>query len=158
MRRLKKGHRSIHPLQNAEVELLNQWIPLRTNYLKTSDNEWLFLSQLGRKLSRQRIYIMIRDYALASDITSIAHPHMLSHACGYELADQGMDTRLIQDYLGHRNIRHTVHYTSGNINGLKLTLRFEINTFNIKITAAYSDYITLSKNNYKYTSRCCVPR
>jgi type 1 fimbriae regulatory protein FimB len=36
---------------------------------------------------------------------------MLRHACGYALADQGADTRLIQDYLGHRNIQHTVRYT-----------------------------------------------
>lgn len=36
-------------------------------------------------------------------------------ACGYALANQGMDTRLIQDYLGHRNIRHTVLYTASNV-------------------------------------------
>ncbi|EIJ8311986.1 tyrosine-type recombinase/integrase, partial [Salmonella enterica] len=36
------------------------------------------------------------------------------HACGYALADNGADTRLIQDYLGHRNIRHTVRYTASN--------------------------------------------
>jgi site-specific recombinase XerC len=39
---------------------------------------------------------------------------MLRHACGFALADQGADTRLIQDYLGHRNIHHTVHYTATN--------------------------------------------
>jgi site-specific recombinase XerD len=39
---------------------------------------------------------------------------MLRHACGYELAERGADTRLIQDYLGHRNIRHTVRYTASN--------------------------------------------
>ncbi|OTA14182.1 FotT [Xenorhabdus beddingii] len=39
---------------------------------------------------------------------------MLRHACGYALADNGVDTRLIQDYLGHRNIRHTVRYTASN--------------------------------------------
>ena len=36
------------------------------------------------------------------------------NACGYALADQGADTRLIQDYLGHRNIQHTVRYTATN--------------------------------------------
>ncbi|EPJ0883834.1 tyrosine-type recombinase/integrase, partial [Citrobacter freundii] len=36
------------------------------------------------------------------------------HGCGYALADNGIDTRLIQDYLGHRNIRHTVIYTASN--------------------------------------------
>ena len=35
-------------------------------------------------------------------------------ACGFALADQGADTRLIQDYLGHRNSQHTVKYTATN--------------------------------------------
>jgi type 1 fimbriae regulatory protein FimB len=42
------------------------------------------------------------------------HPHKLRHACGFGLADLGADTRLIQDYLGHRNIQHTVCYTATN--------------------------------------------
>jgi HEPN pEK499 p136/Phage integrase family len=44
----------------------------------------------------------------------LAHPQMLPHACGFALADQGADTRLIQDYLRHRNIQHTVRYTATN--------------------------------------------
>ena len=39
------------------------------------------------------------------------HPHMLRHACGFFLAEEGTDTRLIQDFLGHKNIQHTVRYT-----------------------------------------------
>ncbi len=39
------------------------------------------------------------------------HPHMLRHACGFYLANKGIDTRSIQHYLGHRNIQHTVRYT-----------------------------------------------
>jgi type 1 fimbriae regulatory protein FimB/type 1 fimbriae regulatory protein FimE len=39
------------------------------------------------------------------------HPHMLRHACGYKLANEGHGTRAIQHYMGHRNIQHTVHYT-----------------------------------------------
>jgi type 1 fimbriae regulatory protein FimB/type 1 fimbriae regulatory protein FimE len=39
------------------------------------------------------------------------HPHMLRHACGYKLANDGHDTRAIQDYLGQNNITHTVRYT-----------------------------------------------
>ena len=40
-----------------------------------------------------------------------AHAHMLRHACGYALANAGHDTRALQDYLGHKNIQHTVRYT-----------------------------------------------
>ena len=39
------------------------------------------------------------------------HPHMLRHATGYKLANDGHDTRAIQQYLGHKNIQHTVRYT-----------------------------------------------
>ena len=40
-----------------------------------------------------------------------AHPHMLRHGCGFKLANDGVDTRALQHYLGHRNIMHTVRYT-----------------------------------------------
>ncbi len=39
------------------------------------------------------------------------HPHMLRHSTGFKLASDGQDTRVIQLYLGHRNIQHTVLYT-----------------------------------------------
>ena len=38
-------------------------------------------------------------------------PHMLRHSCGFALANKGADFRVIQDYLGHRDPRHTVRYT-----------------------------------------------
>jgi integrase len=41
----------------------------------------------------------------------LVHVHMLRHACGYAMANAGHDTRLIQDWLGHRAIQHTARYT-----------------------------------------------
>ena len=38
-------------------------------------------------------------------------PHMLRHSCGYYLADKGTDLRSMQAYLGHRDPKHTAHYT-----------------------------------------------
>jgi len=46
-----------------------------------------------------------------ADITFPIHPHMLRHACGFKLANDGQDTRAVQHYLGHKNIQHTVRYT-----------------------------------------------
>jgi type 1 fimbriae regulatory protein FimB/type 1 fimbriae regulatory protein FimE len=37
---------------------------------------------------------------------------MLRHSAGYKLAGDGHDTLSIQDYLGHKDIRHTVRYTA----------------------------------------------
>ncbi len=39
------------------------------------------------------------------------HPHMLRHPCGFQLANQAYDLRLIQDYFGHRNRMHIMRYT-----------------------------------------------
>ena len=47
----------------------------------------------------------------ASGLEIKVHPHMLRHACGFKLANDGVDTRALQAYLGHRNIQHTVRYT-----------------------------------------------
>ena len=40
------------------------------------------------------------------------HPHMLRHACGYALANKGIDTRTLQAYLGHRSINSTTRYAA----------------------------------------------
>lgn len=74
----------------------------------------IFISRRGSRLSRQQAYRIIRDAGIEAGTVTQTHPHMLRHACGYELAERGADTRLIQDYLGHRNIRHTVRYTASN--------------------------------------------
>ena len=110
IRRLKNGFSTVHPLQSKEKQLLEQWM----NQRPVSEEGWLFPNAQGKHLSRQYMYKQLRRYGLLAGLAVRVHPHMLRHACGYELAEQGMDTRLIQDYLGHRNIRHTVHYTAGN--------------------------------------------
>lgn len=62
---------------------------------------------------------VICEYAKALNDQAIDHgdrvdPHMLLHACDVALAEQGADTRIIRDYLGHRNIQQTVNYTATN--------------------------------------------
>ncbi|EDK0309350.1 tyrosine-type recombinase/integrase, partial [Salmonella enterica] len=115
IRRLKNGFSTVHPLHQKEVALLKAWVKLRHGYICDPSRNWLFLSMYGEKISRQWIYKICKKYGRKSGIPVNIHPHMLRHACGYALANQGMDTRLIQDYLGHRNIRHTVLYTASNV-------------------------------------------
>ena len=57
------------------------------------------------------VWVMIRHYGELAGLPVEAHPHMLRHACGYKLANEGHDTRSLQQYLGHKNIQHTVRYT-----------------------------------------------
>lgn len=112
--RLKNGLSTTHPLETTEKRLLQRWLKKRQSCRNLDDQDWLFLSQKGYRLSRQRIFRMLREYGRRAGLEVEAHPHMLRHACGYALADNGADTRVIQDYLGHRNIQHTVLYTAAN--------------------------------------------
>lgn len=73
-----------------------------------------FVSERRTALNRRSAWVAVRRYGELAELSVETHPHMLRHACGYALADQGADTRLIQDYLGHRNIQHTVRYTATN--------------------------------------------
>jgi integrase len=54
---------------------------------------------------------MIEGAGRVGRVSLEAHPHMLRHACGYALANRWHDTRALQAYLGHKNIRHTVRLT-----------------------------------------------
>ncbi|HGM5835936.1 TPA: tyrosine-type recombinase/integrase [Serratia marcescens] len=113
IRRLKGGLCSEHPLLPEENTALQRWLQQR-QYTPGQHLPWLFLSRQGGRLSRQRFYQLVREYGKRAALPLDIHPHMLRHACGYNLANRGNDTRLIQDYLGHKNIRHTVLYTAAN--------------------------------------------
>jgi type 1 fimbriae regulatory protein FimB len=110
--RLKAGLSTTHPLRGDEIKAIKAWLAIRARMEPETDA--FFISERRRPLSRNTIWLMIRAYGRRADLPIEAHPHMLRHACGFALADQGADTRLIQDYLGHRNIQHTVMYTATN--------------------------------------------
>lgn len=114
IRRIKNGFSTTHPIQNEEKVLLLRWLKLRQEKLGEKTSPWLFISARRQRISRQQVYTLVREYGGIADLPVRLHPHVLRHSCGYALANQGLDTRLIQDYLGHRNIRHTVHYTASN--------------------------------------------
>jgi type 1 fimbriae regulatory protein FimB len=110
--RLKQGLSTTHPLRLEEIKAIRKWLTERAK--KRFNTPALFVSERGTPLSRKTAWAFIKGYGEAAGLAIAAHPHMLRHACGYALADQGADTRLIQDYLGHRNIQHTVRYTAAN--------------------------------------------
>jgi site-specific recombinase XerD len=111
VRRLKKEKPAVHPIYNGgELKSLYEWLKIRNGII--SENDDLFLSEQRTPLNRTTVWLMLQKYGKAAGLDSLAiHPHMLRHACGYDLANRGNDTRLIQGFLGHQNIQHTVRYT-----------------------------------------------
>ncbi|MFZ6815814.1 tyrosine-type recombinase/integrase [Undibacterium sp. Rencai35W] len=72
---------------------------------------YIFTSERGAPLSTDGFRKTLARLEKKAGFELRIHPHMLRHGCGFKLANDGVDTRVIQDYLGHKNIQHTVAYT-----------------------------------------------
>jgi type 1 fimbriae regulatory protein FimE len=103
--RLKNGIASTHPIRGPELRALRE---LKRDY---SESPYLFVSELGGPLTPATVRKLITRAGEKAKLPFPIHPHMLRHSTGYKLANDGQDTRAIQQYLGHRNITHTVRYT-----------------------------------------------
>jgi type 1 fimbriae regulatory protein FimB len=115
VRRLKRGLDVEHPVAGDELRAIKRYCALRTDALP-----WLFISERGQPLTRQSVNYLVAEAASRAGLPPV-HPHMLRHSCGFALANRSYDLRLIQDYLGHRDPKHTVHYTrvaAGRFEGL----------------------------------------
>lgn len=105
VKRLKGSLSTEHPISGEAVRALRA-------YLRTRDDKlpWVFVTERGEPFTRQGLHYLIGSIAQRAGLHHV-HPHMLRHGCGFALANRGRDTRLIQDYLGHQDIRNTVIYT-----------------------------------------------
>ena len=109
IKRLKDGLSMTHPLQDEKLRVIKAW--LADHARMKPDTGAFFISEWRSPLSRKTTWLTIRNYGRRARLPVEAHPHMLRHACGYKLANDGHDTRALQHYLGHKNIQHTVRYT-----------------------------------------------
>lgn len=106
IRRLKGSRDCSHRIEGDELRLLRQ------HSRQENKGRWIFMSERRTPLTVSSVHKMVKKFGLLAGLDFQIHPHMLRHACGYYLANKGYDTRSIQDYLGHKNIQHTVAYTT----------------------------------------------
>lgn len=103
--RLKNGLPSQHPLFGPEIRALRQ---LQRVY---PDTDYIFMTERAAPITTDTFRKIITRAGELAKIGMPIHPHMLRHSTGFKLANDGIDTRSIQHYLGHKNIQHTVRYT-----------------------------------------------
>ena len=103
--RLKNGLAATHPIRGPELRALRE---LKRDY---PSSPYMFVSELGGPMTPATVRKLITRAGEKAKLPFPIHPHMLRHSTGYKLANDGHDTRSIQQYLGHRNITHTVRYT-----------------------------------------------
>ena len=105
VRRLKNGIDSVHPVQGDELRALRE---LRRE--QEPQSSFVFTSERAGPMTRSNVAKMIEA---AGDRAGLphCHPHMLRHTAGHLLADAGHDTRRLQLWLGHSDIKHTAAYS-----------------------------------------------
>jgi type 1 fimbriae regulatory protein FimE len=103
--RVKNGSSSVHPIRGPELRALRR---LQRDYRASP---YVFVTERVGPMTDSNVRKMIARAGVEAELPFPVHPHMLRHACGYKLANDGHDTRAIQHYLGHRNITHTTRYT-----------------------------------------------
>jgi integrase len=104
--RVKGSADSVHPLSGRELRALR-----RLKREQEPASPFIFTSERGSPFTAAGFRKMVARLGAAAGFDYPVHPHMLRHACGYKLANDGVDTRSLQAYLGHKNIQHTVRYT-----------------------------------------------
>ena len=106
VRRAKGSKSGMHTLERDEVNALRRLAPSGR-----SRSGLVFRSERGGPLSARAFRDVLDRAAADAGLPFTVHPHMLRHACGFELTRAGHPTRMVQEWLGHRNIQHTVRYT-----------------------------------------------
>jgi site-specific recombinase XerD len=105
-RACSEGRLSVEqPIAGDGLRAIRRYLATRTDALPG-----LFVSERDQPLTRQAVNYLVAAAAARANLTGV-HQHTLRHSCGFALADNGHDLQFIQDYLGHRDPRHTVDYT-----------------------------------------------
>jgi integrase/recombinase XerD len=121
LRCIGKGNKErIIPLGKKAIQSIKKYLEASRPYLlRKKESEFLFLSRLGKKISRQSFWKIIRRYAKEAGINKPIKPHTLRHSFATHLLERGADLRSVQEMLGHSNISTTQIYTHVNKDRLK---------------------------------------
>lgn len=107
-RRQKGSKSSVHPMKRDEIDAIERVLRDRT----VRGTDYVFASERGARLARNGFWRVMSETGKRAGLAMNVYTHQLRHACGYYLANKGCDLRLIQEYLGHRQVQNTVRYTT----------------------------------------------
>jgi len=108
----KGGKERIVPLGRKAKAAIEKYLgKVRGELLKGRSDAHLFLTRLGRRVSRQSFWKMIKRYTRLAGIKKDITPHTLRHSFATHLLERGADLRVVQEMLGHADISTTQIYT-----------------------------------------------
>ena len=108
----KRDKQRIVPIGDKARQLVSEYLQSsRPAFVKKRTSSALFLTRLGRAMSRQCFWKILKDRTARAGITKPISPHMLRHSFATHLLDHGADLRSVQMMLGHASIATTQIYT-----------------------------------------------
>jgi type 1 fimbriae regulatory protein FimB len=105
VKRSKNSLDTEQAIEGDELRAIKRYLGTREDHLP-----WLFVSERGQPMTRQAVNYLIKEAGERAGLGRV-WPHMLRHSAGYALSNKGHDFRLLQDFMGHRDPRHTSRYT-----------------------------------------------
>tara|TARA_B100001121_G_scaffold55583_1_gene49142 strand:+ start:1526 stop:2425 length:900 start_codon:yes stop_codon:yes gene_type:complete len=104
------------PIGSSAIKHINIYLKnYRKSFKAISGNEgFLFLNRRGKKLSRNMIFIIVKQLSIKNNIEKNISPHTFRHSFATHLIEGGADLRAVQDMLGHESITTTEIYTHLN--------------------------------------------
>jgi integrase/recombinase XerD len=115
----KGGKERIIPMYDQAVASLRAYLDEgRVAFLRDPRDRALFLNARGTRLTRQGLWLIIKDYVETSGIEADVTPHTLRHSFATHLLDGGAGLREVQQLLGHSNVSTTQIYT--HVSGSRL--------------------------------------
>ncbi len=107
------------PISKSTIKIIKKYISEARIHLNKKNNEYLFLTKNGNKLSRMSIWNILNKYVRLAGIEKHIYPHILRHSFATHLLEGGADLRSVQEMLGHSSIITTEIYTHVNKEYLK---------------------------------------
>jgi len=125
IRIIGKGNKErLVPIDPESIKHINLYKDLVRVHskIKTGEEDILFLNRFGKRLTRQYVFIALKNLVLKAGIKKKVSPHTFRHSFATHLVEGGADLRAVQEMLGHESITTTEIYTHLDRDYLRQTI------------------------------------
>lgn len=113
IRVIGKGNKQrLVPVGEPAEKAVSLWMDIRKLHPIIAGNEdYIFLNRRGRKMTREMVFLIIKEQASIAGISKVISPHTFRHSFASHMVENGADLRVVQQMLGHESILTTEIYT-----------------------------------------------